>query len=306
MLSLLINRIDTDPETGVKILLFEILKHLCDTNGLDELSVSFLNLFYTKFVPLLFSPLARPLPKSIHTEEEALLKNSLCEFLAGLLPSHGQWIITYILNSFIVKNILNLLNAKERWLVLASIRFVRTLLLIESNPITNFIINEHIFEPIINVFIKNGAKYNLVESAILELFEWIIKKKNKPIMKYLVEKFYNRFKDNSHFSIFQTLKEISEKGDSPVHEHNTPNSTSPTPETRLRTRKCILDDEEYWIDTNNEDGTYNSISDYKDKDKQKKRQIGDDDTGYSHKDSPMKKKQKAISTNGKQPNTEKL
>jgi len=123
-------------------------------------------------------------------------------------------------------------------------------------------------------------------------------------MKYLVEKFYNRFKDNSHFNIFQTLKDISEKGDSPVHDH-TPNNTSPTPESRLRARKCILDEEEYWIDSNNEEGNYHSItSDYKDK--QKKRQIGDDDTGYSQKDSPMKKKQKAISSNGKQPNTEKL
>jgi len=105
-LKLLIERTDTDPEPGVRIILFDVLRHLCDTSSLDSLCMSFLNIFYQKFASTLFAPFMRPLPK-FHSEEEATTKNHLCELLVVFAQHPGQWISSFLSNASLLKNIIN-------------------------------------------------------------------------------------------------------------------------------------------------------------------------------------------------------
>lgn len=44
---------------------------------------------------------------------------------------------------------------------------------------TSYIIEHDLFQPVIDLFVKNGSRYNLIESAILDLFETV--RKARPI-----------------------------------------------------------------------------------------------------------------------------
>jgi protein phosphatase-4 regulatory subunit 3 len=298
-LSLLIKRTDVDTETGVKILLFDVLKHLCDSANLDGMNLTFVSLFYQKLAPMLFSPLNRPLPK-IHTEEEAVLKYHLCEFLGLLLQNHTQCVSSFILNSSTVKNIINILSCREKWLVLAAIRFFRVFITIENPQFRNFIFSENFFEPIINLYLTNGGKYNLIESSILELFEWIIKKNFKVIIKHVMDKFYSRIKENSTlYPTFKHMKDIYDKNDI---DHIIPSFPVESPldktsQARQRARQSFIDEreEEDWFSTDSDSELSTTDRDLT----PKKRQLSEDhessvNNNNNNKENSHKKKKKNV------------
>jgi len=244
------------------------------SNNLDGMNLTFVSLFYQKLAPTLFSPLNRPLPK-IHTEEEAILKYHLCELLGLLLQNHTQWLSTFILSSPTVKNIINILSCREKWLVLAVIRFFRVFITVDNTQFRNYIFSENLFEPIINLYMNNGGKYNLIESAILDLFEWISKKNLKVIIKHVIEKYYSRIKENS--SLYPTFKQLKDNNDdTPSYPVESPLDKS---QSRLRPRQPFIDErEEDYFNTDSDSEISSTDRDIT----PKKRQLSEDEPLPNH------------------------
>lgn len=49
------------------------------------------------------------------------------------------------------------------------------MLILQDEQLMNHIARNNLFKPILDVFIGNGSRYNLLNSAVLELFEYIRK-----------------------------------------------------------------------------------------------------------------------------------
>lgn len=64
----------------------------------------------------------------------------------------------------------------------------------------------NLFEPVINAFLANGDRYNLLNSAVLEMLEFIRKENMKPLVKHLVEGFYPRLAACDYVDTFKNLK----------------------------------------------------------------------------------------------------
>ena len=58
-----------------------------------------------------------------------------------------------------------------------------------------------------NVFFENGDRYNLLNSAVLELVDFIRKENIKALIDHIVEKFGNRFQDVTYVNTFEMLKQ---------------------------------------------------------------------------------------------------
>ena len=56
---------------------------------------------------------------------------------------------------------------------LASLRFCRKIVGLKNEFYNRYIVRINLFAPIIKAFTANGQRYNLINSAILELFEYI-------------------------------------------------------------------------------------------------------------------------------------
>lgn len=64
----------------------------------------------------------------------------------------------------------------------------------------------NLFAPVVDAFVRNNGRYNLLESAILELFEFIKIEDIKSLYTYFVENFGKIFDDVQYVQTFKTLK----------------------------------------------------------------------------------------------------
>ena len=58
-------------------------------------------------------------------------------------------------------------------LPVAALRFCRRIVGLKDEFYNRYIVRNNLFKPIIKAFIANGRRYNLINSAIIELFEYI-------------------------------------------------------------------------------------------------------------------------------------
>lgn len=68
------------------------------------------------------------------------------------------------------------------------------------------IVKGNLFAPVVDAFIRNNGRYNLLESAILELFEFIKIEDIKSLCTYVVENFAKIFDEIEYVQTFKHLK----------------------------------------------------------------------------------------------------
>lgn len=54
-----------------------------------------------------------------------------------------------------------------------AVRFIRKIIGIKDEFYNRHIVSCHLFAPLIDAYVRNDARYNLLDSAILEIFEFI-------------------------------------------------------------------------------------------------------------------------------------
>jgi hypothetical protein len=132
----------------------------------------------------------------------------------------------------------------------AAVRFVRRLISLENGiAFQKHVVTKNLFEPIVDIFLANGDKYNLLNSAIIELMDYIYTTRIKILTKYVVEKFYDKVKDVTYVPTFKNLKILYDE-----NEYNPPTVTPPldmpyTDNTRENDKRKYLEEqnEEAWF-----------------------------------------------------------
>lgn len=71
---------------------------------------------------------------------------------------------------------------------------------------SRYIVKGNLFAPVVEAFIRNNGRYNLLESAILELFEFIKLEDIKSLCTYVVENFEKIFEEIQYVQTFKNLK----------------------------------------------------------------------------------------------------
>lgn len=68
------------------------------------------------------------------------------------------------------------------------------------------IVKGNLFAPVVDAFIRNNGRYNLLESAIFELFEFIKVEDIRSLSTYVVEHFWKTFDDVDYVQLFKHIK----------------------------------------------------------------------------------------------------
>ena len=69
----------------------------------------------------------------------------------------------------------------------------------------------NLFEPVITVFVANGERYNLLNSVVLEMVDFIRKENLKILICHFMEKHYGRVEDIDYDDTFVKLKDKYEQ-----------------------------------------------------------------------------------------------
>lgn len=131
---------------------------------------------------------------------------NIYDLLCFCVLQHPYKIKSKFLLSGVIDKVLSLTCRKEKYLVVAVIRFIRTLISLKDEQLMNHIAKNNLFKPIVDVFVANGNRYNLLNSAVLELFEYIRKENLKILLKYLVETFSAQLVNFDSLPSIQSLK----------------------------------------------------------------------------------------------------
>jgi len=290
----IIQRFLYDEDMGIRVQLFDILRSLIDSS--DGMSASnalhtqspltsnsnpsfsgneersqFVHLFYQDFIQKMVDPVIKDSPEVLDT-----VKESVINMLSFCVQHHGYMSRTYLLGNNIIAKILKLVKYREKkHLLLSIIRFMRSIVGIKDDYYHRHIIKNNLMEPLIGVFKDNLQKYNLINSAILELFDYIRRENIKNLVQYLVDNNKELFKEVTYVD---TLRQLIVRNEQNLDaSYNSPNnnsttssqstaSLSPSPFSRERTTERDLEseleaEEEYYFQDDDEISTENKEKD---------------------------------------------
>nr|CAD7398827.1 unnamed protein product [Timema cristinae] len=205
---------DTDPELGGAVQLMGILRILLDPENMltstnKSEKTDFLNYFYKHSVHILIAPLLantaeeRPAKEDYQTVQ---LLSLILELLSFCVEHHTYHIKNCILNKDLLRRILVLMKCRHKFLVLCALRFMRKIISLKDEFYNRYIIKGNLFHPVIDAFIQNNARYNLLDSAILELFEFIKLEDIKSLCTHVVENFGKVLDEVEYVQTFKALK----------------------------------------------------------------------------------------------------
>ncbi|XP_022741729.1 serine/threonine-protein phosphatase 4 regulatory subunit 3B-like isoform X3 [Durio zibethinus] len=185
------------------------------------------------------------------TKPETL--SNICELLCFCVVHHPYRIKCNFLLNNVIDKVLLLTRRREKYLVVAAVRFVRTILSRHDEHLINHVVKNNLLKSVVDAFVANGHRYNLLNSSILELFEYIRKENLKLLVKYIVDSFWNQL---VMFESLASIHSLKVKHEQCLENCGTKTNISAVdPRKRIDERALEKEEEDYFDEDSDEDNT---------------------------------------------------
>ncbi|XP_054329873.1 serine/threonine-protein phosphatase 4 regulatory subunit 3B isoform X17 [Pongo pygmaeus] len=185
--------------------------------------------------------------------QTAQLLALILELLTFCVEHHTYHIKNYIMNKDLLRRVLVLMNSKHTFLALCALRFMRRIIGLKDEFYNRYITKGNLFEPVINALLDNGTRYNLLNSAVIELFEFIRVEDIKSLTAHIVENFYKALESIEYVQTFKGLKtKYEQEKDRQNQKLNSVPSILRSNRFR-RDAKTLEEDEEMWFNEDEEE-----------------------------------------------------
>ncbi|CAH8469971.1 unnamed protein product [Heterobilharzia americana] len=114
--------------------------------------------------------------------------------------------------SFFYKRCVNTLvrplfdNTTKDVLEKAALRLLRRVVHMKEEFYNRYLIKNNLFKPVIMLFVSNGYRYNLLDSAIIELFDYIRSEEITSLITHIIENYWDILKNINYVQTFTDLK----------------------------------------------------------------------------------------------------
>jgi len=265
LMNIIIEGMICDTEMGASVQLMNIIRTLLDPeNMLASVNKSektdFLNHFYKHCMHVFVNPL---LSNTVHEQPEKSDSSTvqvlglIVELLSFFVEHHTYHIKNYILHKDLLRRILVLLKSRHTFLKLSALRFMRKIITLKDEFYNRYITRGNLFAPVIDSLISNYDRYNLLNSAILEMFEFIKLEDIKSLCNHVVEKYGPTLDKITYVKTFAALKLRYEQHQDRLKERSSIEpctSILRNPVNRFRKDdRAIDEDEEMWFNDDDED-----------------------------------------------------
>ncbi|KAJ3066540.1 Platinum sensitivity protein [Podochytrium sp. JEL0797] len=217
LINLLIDRFLHDPDPGLQSQLCELIRIILETDDASTLSSavissdseinSFLDLFYDKCILLLAAPMYSFDATTVVElrDPQSTLCAHICSLLSFIVKSHSYRSKYYILGNSITMQIVHLLRAPETHVKLAALRFFRTCVGMKDEFYNRHLVKCDFLGAVVACWEGTGGKYNLLNSACLDVFEYVRKENIKSLVSNLVQNHKAAFENVTYVSTFKDL-----------------------------------------------------------------------------------------------------
>jgi len=266
--------IASQQDLGLVVQLSSMLRLLLDPENMLSATATrsekseFLNYFYKNCMPVLATKIVASRKSEdgsevpiIESNHQAQLYSLILELLSFCVEHHAFYIRNYIINNDLLRKVLILMKTKYTFLVLSALRFMRKIVGLKDEVYNKYIMTNNLFEIVIDVFNLNKGKYNLLDSAIIELFEFIRTDEIKTLVTHIIDKFGEQLEQIDYVKTFKGLRSQYEQNQERLKERSIENNS------RFRRDPRELDeDEDIWFNEgeDNVDQNLNDSMNYND------------------------------------------
>ena len=139
------------------------------------------------------------------TFHEVQLFNHLVEIIIYLSRTHQMRSKFYLFSEGLGSRIAQLLTAPQKHLKLIALKFFRQCVGLQDEHYNTELVTKRHFGPILNIVYETMPRDNLLNSACLELFEYIKRENLKPLIRHLAEDYGSRLREITYVDTFQTI-----------------------------------------------------------------------------------------------------
>ncbi|KAJ5113885.1 hypothetical protein N7456_002419 [Penicillium angulare] len=222
----LIDLLHAETDLGVKNQLADAIKILLDPQipiqeplpraGPEYFKVRSSNILNDAFVQQHFDEsskrLFRPLTHLADREnlndltfQEVTLYSHLVDILTFFVRQHLFRTRSSIHSESLAPRVAQLLTAPQKHLKLAALKFFRTLISLQDTFYQALMTHNNTFGLILDIVYDTMPRDNLLNSACLELFEFIKRENVKPFILHVVEKYREKLESITYVDTFQNL-----------------------------------------------------------------------------------------------------
>lgn len=224
LFSSLVTGMLTPGQGGVQAQLLEVLRMLLDCEASERTPPEkspFLEVFYGKYMDQIMKVLTSAVSSKKGNDSSrkaeatfldrpgsvtAEILGNICELLCFCVQHHSYRIKHYVMKNQVMEKVLQLTTRREKHLVVAAVRFLRTCIGRKDEFYYRYVVKNDLFGPVVQAFLANGNRYNLLNSAVLELFKFVFEENARSLIIYLIEKYYDKFENVLYVDIFKKLK----------------------------------------------------------------------------------------------------
>ncbi|KAF2084093.1 DUF625-domain-containing protein [Saccharata proteae CBS 121410] len=169
---------------------------------------SFIQNFYDESAKKLFRPLKelenRESMQNL-TIQEVSLYSYLVDVLCFFIRQHSFRSKYFILSESLASRIAQLMDCPEKHLKLCALKYFRTCIGLHDEFHNRQIITNRLFDPILRIVEETMPRDNLLNSACLELFEFIKRENIKTLITHLFENYREKLNQITYVPTFQHL-----------------------------------------------------------------------------------------------------
>nr|POE52334.1 uncharacterized protein CFP56_70253 [Quercus suber] len=169
---------------------------------------TFIQTFYDDSAKRLFAPLmALEQRESMHdlTVQETSLFTHLVEVLCFFVRQHQYKSKLFILGEKVHARVAQLLQCPQKYMKLTALKWFRTCIGLQDEFHNRQMVTDNLLDPILQIVEQTMPRDNLLNSACLELFEYIKREGVKQIITHLVESFRGRLMAITYVNTFQGI-----------------------------------------------------------------------------------------------------
>jgi protein phosphatase 4 regulatory subunit 3 len=139
------------------------------------------------------------------TYQEVSLHTHLVEILTYFVRSHSIRSRHFVLSEKLSARVAQLLRVSQKPLKLTALKFFRTCVGLQDQFYVNQMMQNQTFNHILDIVIETMPRDNLLNSACLEMFEFIKRENIKNVILHVVEKYQEKIKNITYVDTFQNL-----------------------------------------------------------------------------------------------------
>jgi protein phosphatase-4 regulatory subunit 3 len=134
-----------------------------------------------------------------------------CELLAFFTQHYPIYIKKIILGYNVLHKLAALVKYTEPLVSCAAIRFLRKIIALKHPQFIQDIVRLKIMDVVVEVFLANGARYNMLNSVVIELMKFIREQNLKQLVEYIVVNHDEKFRHIEYVATFRQLRNTYEE-----------------------------------------------------------------------------------------------